>query len=334
MRRFWNLAPRELIDRVGGVLTGRLSGPQTGYHATDLDELRRAQPALAPLTKRLAGWQRRDDVLGRLARLAVASFPFGCWVRFVMISGRDRTLALAGQTFTVIVPLLIVLAAYAPQDDALPKYLIERYGLTGTSADAVTLLFSRPPGSTGTITVVGLIVLFYSLVSLTRALQRLWEVAWELEPTGVRGTLDALSGFSLFLTQMIVLALLGALLRGAPLGEFVVMAVRVAVAFVLWLALQYLLLSRRVPRRELVPGAIVGAVGEVLAAAYSAVWMPHLLSVNAQRYGVIGVTFALLTWLIVLGACLVASAVISAEWALRRRRILAVVTPAGSAGPV
>jgi membrane protein len=306
MPRFWT------------VLSGRLAGRPM----TELDELARAQPALALLTRRLTIWQRRDDLLGELARLGVGSLPFGCWVRFIVISGRDRTLALAGQTFTVIVPLMIVAAAFAPEDDALPAYMIDRYGLTGTAAEAVTLLFSRPPGATGTITVLGLILLFYSLVSLTRALQRLWEASWEMEPTGVRGTIDAISGFGLFLTQIIVLALLGAFLRGAPLGDLLMLPLRIAVAVLLWQQLQYLLLSRRVPRRELLPGAVVGGVGQVLATAFSGVWMPHLVEVNAGRYGVIGVTFALLSWLIILSGCLVASAVISGEWALRRRLIM------------
>jgi membrane protein len=307
MPRFWT------------VLSGRLAG----RGMTDLDDLARAQPALALLARRLTIWQRRDDLLGGLARLGVGSLPFGCWVRFVVISGRDRTLALAGQTFTVMIPLLIVAAAYAPDDQALPNYMIDRYGLTGTAAEAVTLLFSRPPVETGTITVLGLVLLFYSLVSLTRAMQRLWEVSWEMEPTGVRGTIDALSGFGLFLAQIIVLTLMGAFLRGSPLGGLLVVPLRIAVAVVLWQQLQYLLLSRRVPRMELLPGAVVGGVGQVVASAFSVVWMPHLLNVNAQRYGVIGVTFALLSWLIILSACIVASAVISGEWALRRRLIVA-----------
>jgi membrane protein len=241
-------------------------------------------------------------------------------VRYVKISGRDRLLALAGQTFTAIIPLMIVMAAWAPKDDALPDYLVEKYGLTGDPADAVQLLFSRPPGESGTLTIFGAIVLFYSLVSLTRALQRLFEASWELEPTGVRGTIDALSGFSLLLAQVIVLALIGALVRGAPLDTLLIMTLRVGAAVLLWLQLQYLLLSRRVPRRELLPGALVAGAGQVVLSLYSAIWMPRLLATNAERYGVIGVTFAILTWLIVLGACLVAAAVISAEVGLRRRR--------------
>jgi membrane protein len=60
-----------------------------------------------------------------------------------------------------------------------------------------------------------------------------------------------------------------------------------------------------------------------VVAVYSTVWMPHLVTSNAERYGVIGVTFALLTWLIVLSAGIVVAAVVSAEAGTREGPILA-----------
>ena len=41
--------------------------------------------------------------------------------------------------------------------------------------------------------------------------------------------------------------------------------------------------------------------------------MPRVIASNAEQYGIIGITFALLTWLIVVSLSLVAAAVISAE---------------------
>jgi uncharacterized BrkB/YihY/UPF0761 family membrane protein len=41
--------------------------------------------------------------------------------------------------------------------------------------------------------------------------------------------------------------------------------------------------------------------------------MPRLIEENATRYGIIGITFALLTWLIVVSFLVVVSAVLSAE---------------------
>ena len=266
-------------------------------------------PAARGLTARAAEavtWAR-STLIGR------------CLRRFREIDGQDRTLAIAGQGFTTLVPLLIVVAAVAG-DDAVAQRLVDRFQLDGVAADAVHLLFTRPPGATATFTILGAVVLFYSTLSLTRALQRTWEAAWELPQAGVRGTLHALSGVALLVTQILVLAVLTNAFSGWPGADVVGFAVRVVIAAGIWLELQHLLLSRRVPRAELVAGAIVAGLGQVAASVYSAVWMPRLIAVDAARYGVIGVTFALLTWLIVIAAGLVAAAVVSAEIRLRRER--------------
>jgi len=241
-----------------------------------------------------------------------ASLPGRCLRRFHDVDGRDRTLAIAGQAFTTLIPLLIVSAALAP-DAAVAQRLVERFRLSGGAAEAVRLLFSRPPGTTGTITVVGAVVVFYSTLSFTRALQRLWEAAWELPRAGVRGTLHALTGFALLVAQILALALLANAFSGWPGADVAGFALSIVVAAGLWLQLQYLLLSRRVPRATLVPGAVLAGVGQAVVSLYSAVWMPRLIATNATRYGVIGVTFALLTWLIVVAFCMVGAAVVSAE---------------------
>jgi membrane protein len=255
----------------------------------------------------------------RLAAAARASTAGRCLARFRAIDGRDRTLALAGQGFTTLVPLLIVGAAFA-SDDAVARHLIERFRLSGPAAEAVTILFSRPPGATGTITLLGIVVLAYSSLSFTRALQRTWEAAWELPPVGVRGTLHAATGVALLVTQLIALALMAQAFSGWPGAGLVGLVVRLVVATILWLELQSLLLSRRVARTELLPGAVVAGLGQVAAGVYSAVWMPRLIATDAARYGVIGVTFALVTWLIVIAFGVVIAAVVSAELRLSRVR--------------
>ena len=87
---------------------------------------------------------------------------------------------------------------------------------------------------------------------------------------------------------------------------------RFVVGIPVWLALQHLLLSRRVPMRALLPGAVVASAGQLLVSVFSALWIPQLVTTNAQRYGLIGVTFALVSWLILIGLGVVAGAVVSA----------------------
>ena len=86
-----------------------------------------------------------------------------------------------------------------------------------------------------------------------------------------------------------MLALLLGLLRHAPAGSVLAFLLRIVANTAVWLLLQSLLLSRRIPIRRLLPGAIVIAVGSAILSLYSALW------------------------LIVVGLRLVAAAVISAE---------------------
>jgi membrane protein len=235
--------------------------------------------------------------------------------RFRRIGGRDRALILAGQAFTTLIPVMILAAGVVGRSrgSALAEGFVNRFRLGGGSADAVRLLFTRPPNATGTMSVVGFAVLLVSLLGFTRSLQGTYEAAWDLSPRGLRGTLNGLGGMGLLVAQMIALGAVMSVLRGLPALPLLGTLARIAAGFPLWLILQHLLLSRRVPMRALWPGALVTAVAQGLVVLGSGAWMPALMARNEARYGVIGVTFALLTWLIILAFAIVIAAVVGAE---------------------
>ncbi|GIH98383.1 YhjD/YihY/BrkB family envelope integrity protein [Planobispora takensis] len=252
-----------------------------------------------------------------LARWSGLALTLRCLQRFRHIDGRNRSLVIAGQTFTTIIPLLILTASVTGSggSHAVGDELVTRFHLTGDSAEAMRTLFARPPVAAQTMSVIGLIVLLASLLSLTRSLQRVYEEAWGLPPHGIPGTFNGLAGVSLLVAQLIVLTLLTSALHSAPGGSFIAAFIRILAAIPLWGVLQYLLLSRRIPIRRLVPGAIVAACGQLVVTMASAYWMPRVIENDAGRYGLIGVTFALISWLIIIGLGIVAAAVVGAELA-------------------
>jgi uncharacterized BrkB/YihY/UPF0761 family membrane protein len=78
-----------------------------------------------------------------------------------------------------------------------------------------------------------------------------------------------------------------------------------AVNTLVWLWTSWILPNRRVPWKALLPAAVVGTVGlEVLKVAGGYV-VPKLVARSSALYGTIGVVFALLTWLLVLGRLVV-----------------------------
>ncbi len=266
------------------------------------------------------------DRLEKWSRWAAGTLPGRCVLRFLRIEGTNRGLVLAGQAFTTLIPLLIIVASAsaATGDSSFGDNLVKRFRLSGESADAMRTLFRRPPTAGGALSLVGLVVLLSALFSLTGSLQRTYEAAWELPRRGLHGRLNGLTGTSLLFAQLIVLTLLASAVHSAFAGPILSAALRFVIGIPVWLVLQYLLLSRRIPARALVPGALVASAGQLAVAIYSAVWMPRLVATNAERYGLIGVTFALISWLIVIALAVVAGAVVSAElgWAAHPSRAI------------
>src|SRR4051794_3009955 len=197
----------------------------------------------------------RAYVTGLVERTST-SLPMRCVARYRAINGRDRAFVVAGQAFTTVIPLLIILGAATGSNGStlIADRLNSRFNLTGPPSEALATLFERPPGATGTVTLIGLLLLLFSLVSLTRSLQRTFEDAWSLGPIGVRGTLHGLTGLGLLLSSVLVLSLLAAAVRPLPAGTFLALALRTLVAIGVWLVLLKLLLSRRVGVRRLLPG--------------------------------------------------------------------------------
>jgi membrane protein len=262
------------------------------------------------------------EVAGRAARVVrtVLERPLVALVlrslqRYVAIDGTQRGLVLAGQAFSTLIPMLIVVSTLVSSSGGLQlaENISRRFRLSGNAADAVRTLFAQPAGATSTITAGSVILLVVSGLSFARTIQRTYEAAWQLPPRGLRGTFGGVAALALLLTQILLLSLLGGFLRSVPAGSELEFVLRVAASCALWLALQYLLLGGRVAWRRLLPGAITAGLGQQGVAALSTLWIPHVVENNASRYGAIGVSFALLSWLVLISLVLVAAAALSVE---------------------
>src|SRR3954462_14012702 len=99
-------------------------------------------------------------------------------------------------------------------------------------------------------------------------------------------------------------------------------APRVAVTLVLgvgaWLITPYLLLGRRVGWRPLMPSAVLTAIGMAGVGIWSVLWMPHTFAASAQQFGIIGIGFALMSWLFAASVVVVVATTRGAMIAARR----------------
>jgi membrane protein len=253
----------------------------------------------------------------RLRAWGESTFPGSCLRKMYEIDGRNRAITLAGQAFIALVPLLIVVASWnvRSNNEGLDDGIVDYFGLTGSTADAVHTLFSTPPSATSGITFLGFIILVFSVGSFARSMQRTYESAWRLPKRGVRGTLDGLGGAVILVVAFGVLAWIGTLFANANHNRLIALPLQLLLAIPIWVLFIRLMLSRRRSALEVLPSAIVSALAQVLLSWGTQVYAPHLIEVDAQRYGVIGVAFAIVSWLVVMAYLLVGTAVVGAELA-------------------
>jgi membrane protein len=261
---------------------------------------------------------RANDVIARLPagplRLA------GAWLeRLVAVQVVDRSVALAGRAFTALIPLFIVYDAVVPTIDGknFAQQVIDRFDLKGSAADSVTQALAPTGDVQQTFSVLGILLVIVSALSFGRALQRLYELAFGLPALGgLRGTPSAILWLALIPAFLTVHQVIEAIFGGV-----LAIVLDLAFAAVLWTVTPFILLGRRVDWRRLLPTGLVTAAAMSGLSVWTVIWMPHAVADSAERYGVIGVAFALLSWLVAAGFVLVGSAAAGAVLSERAWRV-------------
>ena len=234
--------------------------------------------------------------------------------RFQKVAGFDRSIALASSALTATIPLAIVTSAVSShlggKDTA--ERIIERYDLSGGGAEAVKDLFSPAAGTSTSLGLVGFLFLLVAVLSFTRAVQRLFEQTWELAPLSVRNTFNGL----LWMVGLTVYLGLSGFLH-AVLGRSrleltaTLLEVPVTAVFLGWSG--WLLSAKRISREALTPFAVLGSAVLAVYSVGAVVYVPHLFSTYATRYGVIGAVFAMISALFCVMVVIVASAAAGRE---------------------
>jgi len=234
--------------------------------------------------------------------------------RFQKVAGFDRSIALASSALTATIPLAIIASNLSSQlgGRETAERVIDRYELTGGGAEAVTDVFSPPSGTSTSIGVLAVFFVLIAILSFTRAVQRLFELTWELPPLSVRNTFNGLVWIAGFSVWIFVSGVIHAVLGFGRLELAATLVIMpLSAAFLLWSG--RMLSARRISREALLPFAVIGSG---LFAAYSVgatVYVPHLFSTYASRYGVIGAVLAMISVLFAMMVVLVVSAAAGRE---------------------
>jgi membrane protein len=230
----------------------------------------------------------------------------GLVARLISLEILDRALVIGAQGFGALIPLLIVVASTSPDGRSFADTLIDRFDLNGSTAEAVRQTFGNGTGG-ASLTTIGVLLVIFSSLSFTRAVQRTFELTWDLPKRGMRSTgwnLLWVAAFALYLT---IFPVVRGWFQGFPYN-----VVSLCGTFGLWLVTPYLLLARRIHWKRLMPQAALTAFGMTLLSGGLLIYMPRALQSASAEFGAIGVAFTLLTMLWAAGFVLVTAAAVGA----------------------
>jgi membrane protein len=272
--------------------------------------------------KRPSTLDEGESFLDKLAKKAPFLKPVArVQRRYGDVGGNQLAAAFTLNAFLSIFPLILAglavlgfAAAHSHgvgQTDVAGR-LVDQLGLQGESAKMMTDAVAAAERSRKAASIVGFLGLLWSGLGLVGALQFAFNSVWQVKDRGLK---DKAFGMA-WLGGAAVLFVGGAaattVLRWLP-GFLAPVGVLVAfgVSFGLWLWTLRVLPNTRLPWRDLVPGALFGAVGLEILKAVGAYYVPKAVASSSQLYGSLGIVFAVLAWLLIFGRLVVYSAVVN-----------------------
>ncbi len=236
--------------------------------------------------------------------------------RYSELNGNYLAGAVTLASFLSLFPLLLfaiaVLGFFAAGSADLARDVVERLGLTGDAAKAVTDAIATAQKSRKAASLIGIVGLLWSGLGLVAAVQYAVNASWQVTSRGWRDKLKGLvwlGGATVLLLSSVALSAAINFLPSffAPLSIVAGLAVNLG----LWLWTLDVLANRDVGWKSLLPGAVLGAVGLEILKVGGSVYVPYAVKSASALYGTLGVVFATLAWLLFFGRLVVYSAVLN-----------------------
>ncbi|WP_226435594.1 hypothetical protein [Rhodococcus yananensis] len=214
----------------------------------------------------------------------------------------DRSMTLAGQMFTSVLPVLIAMSALV-DGAVLGRILQDRFSIDAAIVQVEDLQMTSQTAAFG---VFGALMVVISGTSFTRALGRMYGRIWNVR------SLELMQGwrwFAVLFTVAASIVVVGAIQSSGMvlpivIGQWCVWACT-------WTWCPRLLTVRAVPAPVLwATGAVTATLLSVVDSA-SRIVMPRAVASSADHFGVLGVVFAGVGWLFAVAVVLVASPVIA-----------------------
>jgi len=252
----------------------------------------------------------------------------GVWRRYQAVDGPLQSALLSLYVLVAVLPALLVIEAYFDRHPgALANHLVHHYGLSAPTASLLRAVLSEDrKHELGAVLLAIASALFFGL-GFGRVLQLVHARAWGLSLPR-KQTDQGLYAAVLLSVYGLILLLLVQLkeLSGSPpwVGNTLALGwVGLLVLFFVWAP--WLLTHKLVTRRDLLPGAVLTALGLVVLMLISSFVMEFWVNLYAKDYGGFGVVLAIYFWIVFSSGIIVWAASLSPALADRRewRRLAA-----------
>ncbi len=215
--------------------------------------------------------------------------------------------------FALLVLAVAALGFLSADNSDLAADIVGDLGLTGQAAKIITDSVNAAQKSRSLATVVGVVGILWLGTSFALVVANAFDAAWRVPGRGFR---DRLWGIAWLAGAAVLLAAAGFATACwdllptafAPL----VVVISLSMNALLWMWTSWLLPNRDVAWRLLVVPALLAAVALEVLKVVGAYVVPHYVATSSELYGAIGIVFAILLWLLVLGRVVVYLAVIEA----------------------
>lgn len=234
--------------------------------------------------------------------------------RFSEKRGSNLAAAIAFRAFLGLFACLVLSVALAGYLNAsgrgVGEWIINNLGLSGDAANSVYTAVEQAQTSRATTTIFGLLGLVWTGTGLAMAIAYAWNSAWGIPGGGLRGRASGLiwmlgSGASILVAVATTSWISSH--HGLPV---IALFIGVLADLSLVLLTATLLPARHIPLRSMLPAVIVTALGLTAARVAGATVLPRIAHDSSAIYGTIGVFFALLIWMLLIGYILVAAAIV------------------------
>ncbi len=229
------------------------------------------------------------------------------WNRLDSMDFINQGMLFAATLLLCFFPFLIVVNALAGRQVA--DVLAQHMGLNKEAAAALAQLFA--PSATTSDAVVGTAsMVFFVLGGLAAAtaLQQLYERAFDLDHRGLKDILRRLIWLAVLLGASLLAGWAGPVVRHAA-GPVLLGAAALVWFTGLWWLTMWILLAGRVSWRRLFPPACATGAFWVGMEVFFSLFFSGMVISNYEKFGQIGLIFALMAFLIAVGIVVILGAV-------------------------